>query len=221
MSFNYKYILLFLSLLFVSCKKDAASNETPISKEILWQNMERGISGLTAASSPTIFEDVIIYGWNQYLPNSESAPIIAYDKLSGQKIWGWDEYFSNNFIKGGGYPVLKFNDNFIFATDKEIYAINTLTGQTIWSVVEQGQRTPALRKLDNHFYSVLKDTDTGNSIIQKGSLLTGNIENIFSMENIYENGTTKVDIKVIKKFFSSLLFAQNQKKYNTLIINNL
>jgi len=193
-----KFFIFLIFILLISCQKDKKT-DTPISSlEIVWK-VESPCSSLAANFEPVFYKNKIITAWSSYNAQDSTcgnAPVIAYDKKTGEELWRWTDYREVGEDFTFWTEKYMYENILVFVTEKRtIYAIDMDAGTTLWSIVPDETGANRVTGIENNvfYFSVSGSGEYGYGVIgrvNKIDLYTGDV-NIMQEFN-YENSVFTV-----------------------------
>lgn len=154
-------LILILSLFFTSCKKQILEPLPPFNPcaiipcdtskiEMVWQNQIWHDTMELGSMPALLFGDEVVFSQETL---SLTDTIKVFNKYSGSQIKKWSDYFPERIKYMSGGDPIKVNDNIVFTTWNDVYAINSTSGQTIWRTkTETGTGDPFLNHIGNTVY---------------------------------------------------------------------
>lgn len=153
-------ILLF-TLLFNSCHKPAIEPLPPFNPcaiipcdtsklEIIWQRPIWSDTMELASMPALLFGNEVIFSQETF---SLTDTLKFFNKSNGQQTRIWENYFPGRIKHMLGSNPVKVNNIISFTTWDDVYAINTISGQTVWRTkLETGSGDPFLNNIGTAIY---------------------------------------------------------------------
>ena len=204
---TFKYLILYLSILFLSCDKNKPLNDTY--PKLLWKTR---MDNLGTRFDPVVYNNVVVFNNNQALYEPKPYQLEGFNIKNGEKLWIWK---SPENLKGeplwSRYQyrnIIVFN---VYQTNNYIgFDINTKT--ILWEIRFNPNEFAThyiMNGYENYVY--LAKYNQGVFNLLKVDVLTGNYEVVLQHHrtdinsSIFYEGNIKIDNQVNKCFYVQLI----------------
>lgn len=120
--------LLFATLIFVSCRKEALPSQTDLSYTLLWKASLTNEKDICGSIAPIVFKDKVVFHRMFVGP---SKVLQCKNKSDGSAIWDWDDPADIYDGEKISHLATKGNDLFVNSWN-EVYKLDALQGKTVW-----------------------------------------------------------------------------------------
>jgi len=139
-----RLIILITIISLGSCKKELSDNSAGIPEYIKWEVVLPQEDNFTTIYDAIIFEDLAIF------PLQDQGILLALDKESGEEVWRWTEARETYPGADGFGRVNYVYENVMIMGQRNIlYALDLVTGQTIWHQKNDLQSLNNFKGYDN------------------------------------------------------------------------
>lgn len=213
--FIFLYLLAFgLATFLAACKKEAKAPEPPpyesfSSLELLWRNPDLvGSSNIFGLNSQGNMLLIKAKGFNLI------GDFELIDPITSKSIWTWADYKSSDerIFNSGIDNLLLKKDIILLNTGKTIYAVNAISGKTIWSQSFDSIKVTSIYmdEEDDIYLTYEKAPNNGIIGVISANYNTLNWQTILRFTDTLNNFT----------YHYKMAFAKNSKGEKLLLISN-
>ena len=169
---------LFLSITGCS-KSEQPGNNSP--KSVWKMALLDGKESFTL--NPIFYKDIVLYGVKYArLDHNEKPKIIAFSKVSGDKVWEWSDTQSQNETLTISNETYIRGNVLVFTTGARVYALDMNTGKSLWSTKEVEGGGYSVYGVGDKIYHVRSNFDKKKSVLCRANIATGDWTPIFVAE---------------------------------------